>query len=87
MVQWHPILATREFEAGHWEMVGQWEQVYGVIRLLEANGERGYRAVTWAERSEDRELIGYYRTLRAATMAAHRHFIAQHGVGGPINGR
>ncbi|TPX03918.1 hypothetical protein FJ656_14580 [Schumannella luteola] len=52
---------------------------YGVIRLLELGGERGYRAVTWAEDSGDRELIGYFRSLRAAAMAAHRRFLASHG--------
>lgn len=42
-------------------------------------GEYGYRAVTWAERSEDRQLVGYYRNLRAATMAENMHFVAPRG--------
>jgi hypothetical protein len=49
---------------------------YGVIRLLELGGERGYRAVTWAKRSADRRLVGYYRSLRVAAMAAHRRHLA-----------
>ena len=44
--------------------------VDGIIRLISVGGEHGYRAVTWAERSEDRRLIGYYRTLRAAANSA-----------------
>lgn len=74
--EWHPILAAVEVEPGHWNMVGQWDRIYGVIRLLEIGGERGYRAVTWAERSEDRELIGYYRSLRAACEAVQLALVA-----------
>jgi hypothetical protein len=52
---------------------------YGIIRLLELGGEQGYRAVTWAEQSADRQLVGYYRSLRAAAMAAHRRYLSGHG--------
>lgn len=87
MFDWHPILATAEPEPGVWLMVDPGGNRYAVVRLLRLDGELGYRAVTWAERSEDRQLIGYYRNLRAATMAAHLHFISRHGVTGPVNGR
>jgi hypothetical protein len=42
--------------------------------------------VTWSERSEDRELIGYYRTLRAATFWAHKHWLRTLARPGGING-
>jgi hypothetical protein len=75
---WHPLLAAVETSPGEWVMVAQHEVRYAVIRLLELGGERGYRVVTWAERSEDRRLIGYYRTLRAAAMAGHLAFVRSH---------
>ena len=79
---WHPLLAAVEVRPGEWLMVSQGELRYAVIVLLELGGERGYRAVTWAERSEDRRLIGYYRTLRAAAMAAHLVFVRSHAPDG-----
>lgn len=85
-VSWHPILAAVEVDVGVWHMVAQYDRVYAVIRLLELGGERGYRAVTWAPTSQGRELIGYYRTLRAACAAAHDRFVRSHGSLGPING-
>ena len=74
---WHPVLAAVEVAPGEWVMTGDVNRKYGVIRLIEIAGERGYRAVTWAERSEDRQLIGYYRTLRAAAGAAHRQWLSR----------
>ena len=79
MVDWHPILATREFEPGRWVMFDTMERPYAIVVMLEVGGERGYRAVTYAVQSRDRQLVGYYRTLMSAVMAAHRWFIAQHG--------
>lgn len=79
---WHPILAAVEVEVGTWQMVAQYGRVYAIVRLLEIGGERGYRVVTWAERSEDRNLVGYYRTLRAAAERAHGHFVKSHGSDG-----
>jgi len=84
---WHPILAAVESEPGTWFMVDEGRnRCYGVIRLLRIRGEAGYRAVTWAERSEDRELIGYYRSLRAASSAAHNRLLSTYGNPGPPNG-
>jgi hypothetical protein len=79
---WHPILAAVEVEPGTWVMTADRGNRYAVIRLLRIGEENGYRAVTWAERSEDRRLIGYFRSLRAACFAAHRVFIAAHGAPG-----
>lgn len=78
---WHPILSAHEYAPGEWLMVDPSAKPYAVVRALEIGGERGYRVVTWAERSEDRRLVGYWRTLRAACAAAHRHYLAQHGPG------
>ncbi|WP_167139659.1 hypothetical protein [Diaminobutyricimonas sp. TR449] len=76
---WHPILATVETTPGNWQMVSDSRGPYAVIRLIRISGEAGYRVETWAPAPEGRQLIGYYRTLRAACEAAHRAFIASHG--------
>ena len=86
MSDWHPLLAARESEPGVWHMLDPTGKQYAIVQMLRRGGELGYRAVTWAERSEDRQLIGYYQNLRAATMAAHMHFIRAHGVDGAANG-
>lgn len=84
---WHPVLSAHEVEVGVWHMMSERGRCYGIVRIVVLGGERGYRAVTWAERSADRRLIGYYRTLRAAAMAAHRRFLDGHaGKGGPNGG-
>lgn len=77
--RWHPLLAAVEAEPGVWYMVTPDGRCYGIIRTLEIGGERGYRAVTWAERSADRRLIGYYRTLKRAAEATHRRYLDGHG--------
>jgi hypothetical protein len=76
---WHPILAAEETAAGHWVMIDTTNNRYGVIRFLTIGGESGYRAVTWADRGDDRRLIGYFTTLRAAAAATHREFLRKHG--------
>jgi hypothetical protein len=77
---WHPILAAVETRAGQWVMVDTLDNRYGVIRFLTIDGQSGYRAVTWAERSDDRRLIGYFTTLRAATEATHSAYLSGHGL-------
>jgi hypothetical protein len=86
MVTWHPILSAVEVEPGQWVLTAQ-TGPYGVVRLLTVGGALGYRAVTF---SEPRELIGYYRTLKAACAAAHTAYLRTHGphpstVGYPSN--
>jgi hypothetical protein len=76
---WHPVLAAMESEPGQWIMIDTTNKRYGLIRLLRIGGEWGYRSVTWAERSEDRRLIGYFTSLRAAAEAAHGDFLREHG--------
>lgn len=82
-VSWHPILAAIEAQPGHWYMVDATNKCYGVIRYLTIHGQSGYRAVTWAEHSDDRRLIGYFTSLRAATVAAHNQYLRSHGRGLP----
>lgn len=79
---WHPLLAAREVEPGTWWMVAQYGERYGIIIALEIEDERGYRAVTGAEDPGQRELVGYFRTLRAAVEATHRGWLARHGTTG-----
>ena len=79
---WHPILAAVETAPGEWTMTGDLDRKYGVIRLLEIGGERGYRAVTWAPTSEERRLIGYFRSFRAAAGATHRLWLSGMGPSG-----
>lgn len=61
-----------------WHMHNGWRpDPIAVIRKLERqNGnlaEIFNRAVTWAPSSEDRELIGYYKTADDAAQAAWEH--------------
>jgi hypothetical protein len=81
MTRWHPVLAAHEYAPGEWILVDPSAKPYAIVRALEVGGERGYRAVTWAEHSEDRRLIGYWRSLKAACAAAHRAYLARHGPG------
>lgn len=88
VADWHPILCAVEVEPGEWHMVSTVDGTrYGIIRLLEVAGERGYRVVTGDDDRSRRRLIGYYRTLRAAALAAHRRWIDAHARPGGINGR
>ena len=85
---WHPILCAVEIEPGEWHMISTVDgSRYGVIRMLELAGERGYRVVTGDEDRARRRLIGYFRTLRGASLAAHRRWIDAHARPGGINGR
>lgn len=84
---WHPLLSAVETEPGVWLMVAQFGEPYAIIRLIEIGKERGYRAVTATEKRADRELVGYYTTLRAATAAAHARWIRMHGTLGGVNGK
>ena len=83
---WHPLNAAVEVEPGTWWMVAQYGERYAIIVLLEIGGERGYRAVTGEADSGARELIGYFRTLRAAAERAHKRWLAAQARPGGING-
>jgi hypothetical protein len=81
---WHPLLAAVEVSPGEWHMVSPSGERYAVIRALEIGGERGYRVVTGE--AGTRTLVGYFRTLRAATMRAHRRWLDGHARAGGVNG-
>lgn len=78
---WHPVDAAHEFAPAQWIMVDPMGVPYAIVREIELGGELGFRAVTWAARSRDRQLIGYWRTREAACMAAHQAFLRRHGAG------
>jgi hypothetical protein len=78
---WHPVLAAVEVEPTVWIMTAQYGRRYAIIRVLEIGGERGYRVTTWDDEPRNRQLIGYYRTLRAAAKAGHARFLREHRPG------
>jgi hypothetical protein len=73
---WHPILAAVELQPGHWRMIAQYEEAYGDIRFVRRGRELGYRA-----NNIRGDLVGYYTTLRAATVALHRVYLQERGPG------
>ena len=73
---WHPIQNAVEIEPTVFELRDQYDAPYAIIRLVTvADGRRAWRAVTWANRSEDRKLIGYSWRLLEITLAAHRAWL------------
>jgi hypothetical protein len=84
---WHPIQSAVEVVPGEWWMVTQYGDRYAIIRMLEIGGERGYRAVTGDDDPEERQLIGYFRRLRAACEKAHKHWLGTQARAGGVNGR
>lgn len=82
MANWHPILSTHERTPGVWTMTTQYEREYGTITFMRRGHELGYRAD-----DEHGNLIGYYRTLLAATKAVHMRYLDSLTPGGAINGR
>jgi hypothetical protein len=80
MVDWHPV---QILEPAEWYLrTARTENPDAVIRRLstwsldQRTETVWYRVVTWARRSEDRELIGWCRTLEAAAQAAWDHHLA-----------
>ncbi|SKA87051.1 hypothetical protein SAMN06295879_1023 [Agreia bicolorata] len=73
MADWHP---TQALEPAEWYLrPAKAEDPVAVIRRLSKRSRDGqseevwFRVVTWSPRSEDRELIGWCRTLQAAATA------------------
>lgn len=83
---WHPLLAAEEQTAGTWHMIDSTGNRYAIIVIVRRGPEVGYRATTWHEQPEQRHLVGYYRTLRAACEATHLAFIRSHAPGHHPNG-
>ncbi|MET0589926.1 MAG: hypothetical protein ABWZ77_02005 [Naasia sp.] len=84
--RWHPVFAAFEPTAGEWWMRDTYDQPYAIVRLIRRGDEIGYRAVSYAEREADRQVIGYYRRLMPAIEAAHSWWIASHAPKGGVNG-
>jgi hypothetical protein len=76
---WHPILVAREVEPGRWLMVDDIGTHYGVITFVRRGDELGYRADRTDEAGTVTELLGYYRSLRAAAWESHMAFVRSHG--------
>lgn len=67
-------MSALEPTPGEWWLRDANQVPYAIVKLLRRGDEIGYRAVTYLERSVDRELVGYYRKLAPAAVAAHeRH--------------
>jgi len=80
---WHPLLAAVETTPGTWFLLDSYGQPHSVVRMVRRGDELGYRAETWTPEPDLRDLVGYYRTLRAATKAAHMRYVASLGNPGP----
>jgi len=83
---WHPMNSAVEVEPGEWWLVAQYGDRYAIVRLLEIGGERGYRVVTGEADPSERRLVGYFRSLRAATERGHKNWLARQSRPGGING-
>ena len=79
-IRWHPILAAKECEPGHWEMFAQYEVKYGDVRLVRRDGTLGYRAMVLRPGSTAPIEAGFTDTLRAAVEKVHAVWIRNHGV-------
>jgi hypothetical protein len=86
MADWHPILAARETEPGHWYLIDGLGKPYGRIRIVKRGDQVGYRADRCDERGGVTDLVGYFRALKPATAAVHSAFLRSHGSGGAPNG-
>ena len=60
-------------------MLDGFDHPHALIEFVKRGPEVGYRAVTWAPEAADRQLIGYYLTLRAASKAAHMRYVGTLG--------
>lgn len=69
-------MAANEYEPGRWVMLDFYDQPYALVVFVRRGDEVGYRADTWTQVSAERELIGYFRSLRAATAASHQRYLS-----------
>jgi hypothetical protein len=86
LADWHPILAAREVQPGHWYMIDGLGKPYGQIRLVKRGDQVGYRADRCDSSGSLTDLVGYYRALMPATAAVHSAFLRSHGALGAPNG-
>ncbi|WP_133246006.1 hypothetical protein [Amnibacterium flavum] len=72
---WHPILTAFEPKPGEWWLKTPNGDPYAILTILRRGEEVGYRAVSYAERLEDRRHLGYYRRLFAAAEDVHNRYV------------
>lgn len=79
MADWHPIRMAYPVQKDadgdcRWYMANGPIEVeherFAILTRLRFNAETWYRATTWASRSDDRELLGYFRNLPTAAAYA-----------------
>lgn len=71
MTAWHPVLAADEQTPGVWFLTAQ-TGPYALVRIITIQGERGYRATTYAEPRQLSSATG-------APSAAHANSHTTHG--------
>jgi len=86
MRYWTPTVEA--LVPGEWVIFDGKERI-AVVRKLERFGPHKswtiYRSVTWAQRSEDRVLIGYFPTQEMAVWVTWQEWRKAHGRGvGPV---
>jgi hypothetical protein len=86
VADWHPILAARETEPGHWYMIDGLGKPYGQIRFVKRGDQVGYRADRCDGRGVRTDFVGYYLALKPAAAAVHSAFLRSHGAVGAPNG-
>jgi hypothetical protein len=70
---WHPILSAVELEPGRWQMVAQYDVIYGEIRLARIHGEACYIAVDLYGRE------AAFKSLRSAAEGVQSVYVRSHG--------
>lgn len=85
---WHPILDAVEYQPGRWVTYDARNRPFALIDIIRRGGEVGYRANQWAQDAAQQNTIGYFTNLRAATAAAHQHYIRTRSAGNshPLEG-
>lgn len=73
--EWHPIMSLVEYEPGRWLFQDTFDRPQALVDFVRRGDELGYRVTSWTQNAEDRELVGYFRNLRAAAAAANQHYI------------
>lgn len=81
--RWYPILAAREEPTGTWKMIDSLGKCYGIIRIMRRVDEVYYKAQTWHEHENGREMIGHFRTLHQACNATHQLYLTKGSPGRP----
>ena len=79
-IKWHPLLSLVEPEQRHWALTEEFGRHYGDIALVRRNGDLGYRALVMGARATAPVEAIFASSLRQATEAVHRYWIASHAL-------